>query len=182
MKKTLMTVLTISIFVAMFGVVGSAYAMPDTGNGPGNGGNGGGGNSGGTAGTNSTSVLSVYMTEAMADVLGIDAVTLAGQLDAGETFYTIASAAGYSQDEISGLIANARSIATDLAAADGLSVQIQDQLNTNTASQLYTNTTDQSQLNDGTCDGTGDCIPTNNLYSGSKSSMNAGGGKQRSGR
>ena len=44
MKKTLGTVLAITILaVAMFGAVGSAYAMADTGKGPDNGGNGGNG-------------------------------------------------------------------------------------------------------------------------------------------
>ena len=43
MKKILGTVLAITIVaVAMFGAVGSAYAMADTGQGPGNGGNGAG--------------------------------------------------------------------------------------------------------------------------------------------
>ncbi len=44
MKKSIATVLAITILaVAMFGAVGSAYAMSDTGKGPGNGGNDGNG-------------------------------------------------------------------------------------------------------------------------------------------
>jgi len=155
MKKTIMTVLTIAIFVAMFGFVGSAYAMSDAGKGPGN---GGGGNGGGSD-TNSTSILSTYMTDAMASVLGLDPADLAARLDAGETFYTIALAEGYTQDELADLFANAQALAMELAAADGLTVY-QTQNGTATNTRTY----------DGTCDGTGDCTQTDaipNLYSGS---------------
>ena len=69
MKKTMMTVLTIAIFVAMFGFVGSAYAMSNAGKGAGNG--GGGGKGGGSNGTGSTSILSTYMPSAMASILGL---------------------------------------------------------------------------------------------------------------
>lgn len=164
MKKTLITVLALSIMVAMFAAVAPAYAAPDAGKGPGNGGNGGG-----AAGANSTSILSTYMTDATATVLGLDPVYVADQLAAGETFYTIALAQGVAQEDLAGLFASARALATEMAAADGLIIQAQTQLNT--ATQLYTNTATQSQLNDGTCDGTADCLqtdPATNLYAGTK--------------
>ena len=150
MKKTLMIVLSVAVFVAMFGAVGSAYAMPDAGKGAGNGG-------GGKATTNSTSILSTYMTDAMASVLGLDAADLAARLDAGETFYTVALAEGYTQDQLADLFASAQTLATDLAAADGLTVY-QTQSGNATNMRTY----------DGTCDGTGDCLltdPIPNLYS-----------------
>lgn len=160
MKKTLGTVLAITILaVAMFGAVGSAYAMADTGKGPGN---GGGGNGATAAGTNSTGTLSAYTTDAMASVLGLDPVELAARLDAGETFYTIALAEGYTQDQFADLFASVQSIATDLAATDG--VIIYQNQNGNAAGS-------QSGIYDGTCDGTGDCIaePLN---------IGAGGGRR----
>ena len=182
MKKTLGTVLAITILaVAMFGAVGSAYAMADTGKGPGNNGNSGAGKSTTTAGENSTSVLSAYMTDAMATVLELDPVALTARLDAGETFYDIALAEGYTAEEWAVLFSTAQASATEAAAADGLTPQIQTQLNTNTAAQLNTNAATQSQLNDGTCDGTGDCLQTDpvpNLYTGA----NAGTGGRRGGR
>ncbi|MBT3315628.1 MAG: hypothetical protein HN390_13550 [Anaerolineae bacterium] len=111
MKKTLGTVLAITILaVAMFGAVGSAYAMADTGKGPGNGGNGGNG------------------------------------------------------------------------AADGLSTQ--DQIQLHEQIQLQDGTCDgigDCLLNDGICDGTGDCLQTDaipNLYN----STNAGTRGRRGGR
>ena len=163
MKKTIMTVLTIAIFVAMFGLVGSAYAMSDAGKGPGNGGGNGGG---GSTGTNSTSILSAYMTDAMASVLGLDSADLTARLDAGETFYTIALAEGYTQDQLADLFTSAQALAAELAEADGLTVyQTQD----GTATNMRTY--------DGTCDGTGDCTQTDaipNLYSGSNATGTRG--------
>ena len=158
MKKTLMTVLAIAIFVSMFGAVGSAYAMSDTGKGPGNGGNTGGGNSTAAAGDNSTSILSAYIVDAMASTLDLDIATLATRLDAGETFYDIALAEGYTAEEWTVLFASVQVDATEAALADGLTPK----------NQLNTNLGIQNRINDGTCDGTGDCTqdPVPNLYSG----------------
>jgi hypothetical protein len=168
MKKILGTVLAITVLaVAMFGAVGSAYAMGDAGKGSGKGGNGGAGNGTATTGENSTSILSTYMTDAMATVLNLDSVDLEARLDAGETFYDIALAEGYTADEWAVLFSTAQTSATEAAAADGLYTQIQTQLNTNTATQ--------SQLNDGTCDGTGDCLqtdPASSLSTGAKAGAN----------
>jgi hypothetical protein len=158
MKKTLITVLAIAMFVALFGVVGSAYAMEDAGKGPGNGGNGGG-----AAGTGSASSLSVYMNEAIASVLGLDPADYAARLDAGETFYTIALAQGYSQEELADLFASAQAAAVELAAADGIIVY-----------QNQNGNAGQSRIYDGTCDGTGDCLqinPAASLYTGANAGM-----------
>ena len=157
-------VLTLSVIVAMFAVVAPAYAAPDTGKGPGN---GGGGN--GNAGTTGTNILSAYMTDATASVLGLLPADVAASFEAGETFYTLALANGFAQDDLATLLADAQALAATNAAADGLVVQPQTQLNTNMSSQLNLNTATLSP-NDGICDGTGDCTePTNNLFSGEQS-------------
>lgn len=160
MKKTIITILAVAILVAVFGSVGSAYAMEDAGKGPGNGG----------VGTTGTSILSSYMTDAVASALGLDATVVADRLAAGETFYDIALSMGYTAETWPELFASVRATATEAAAADGLVPQI----------QLNTNLGTQSQLQDGTCDGTGDCVsdPILNLYSGT----NAGTHGHRGGR
>jgi len=167
MKKTLGAIFTIAILaVLVFGTVGSASAMENTGKGSGN---GGGGKAGG--GTSSTGYLSAYTTDAMASVLGLDPVALAAQLDAGETFYTIALAAGYTQDQFADLYASAQALAAELAAADG--VIIYQNQNGNAAGSS------QAGINAGICDGTGDCVadPLNTGTGGS-----GGGGGRRGGR
>ena len=168
MKKTLTMVLVLSVMVAMFAVVAPAYAAPDAGKGPGNSGNSGGG---GAAGANSTNILSAYMADAAATVLGLDVLDVTASMDAGVTFYDIALAAGFPEADLAALLAEAQALAAANAAADGLSVQIQQQLKTNTAGQFQTNTATQTQVNDGVCDGTGECLqtdPATNLYSGTK--------------
>ena len=164
MKKTLITVFAVAMLVAVFGGVGSAYAMEDAGKGPGNGG-GGNGTGTATAGSNGTSVLSPYMADAAASALNLDPAEVADRLAAGETFYDIALSMGYTAEFIPEFLDSVQTAAAEAAAVDGLVPQTQ--LNT----QLNTNLGTQSQLNDGTCDGTGDCVsdPTLNLYSGSNS-------------
>jgi len=166
MKKTMIVVLAVAMFVAAFGAVGSAYAMEDAGKGPGNGGNGGNGN-GASADANGTQILSPYMSTAIADALGLELPEVEARLAAGETFYDIALSMGYTVEFIPEFLASVQAAAAEAAAADGLVPQTQ--LNT----QLNTNLGTQSQLNDGTCDGTGDCVsdPTLNLYSGSNTGM-----------
>jgi hypothetical protein len=164
MKKTIMAVLTVAIFVAMLGVAGTAYAMPDAGKGPGNG--------SGSAGTNSTSILSAYMTEAMASVLGLDPADLTARLDSGETFYTIALSLGYTQDQLADLFASVQALAIELAAADGITV-VQAQNGNGNRSRTYI----------GTCDGTGDCVPTPTYDTSTVASLYTGAnGGRRGGR
>lgn len=173
MKKTMIVVLAVAMFVAAFGAVGSAYAMENTGKGPGNGGSGNGGGGNGAAGANGTSILSTYMSTAVADALGLDLTVVEERLAAGETFYDIALSMGYTAETWPELFASVQAAASEAAAADGLTPQQQIQLNTNLGTQ--------SQLNDGTCDGTGDCLQTDpvpSLYTGA----NAGTRGRRGGR
>ena len=159
MKKTIITILAVAMLVAVFGGVSSAYAMEDAGKGPGNGGNGGNGNGTAAAGANGTSILSPYMTDAAATALGLDITEIEERLADGETFYDIALSLGYTEEFIPEFLESLQTSAAEAAAADGLIPQ----------TQLNTNLGTQSQLNDGTCDGTGDCVsdPIPNLYSGS---------------
>jgi hypothetical protein len=155
MKKTIITILAVAMLVAVFGGVSSAYAMEDAGKGPGNG--------TAAAGENGTSILSTYMTDAAATALGLDVTEVEERLAAGETFYDIALSLGYTPEFIPEFLASLQASAAEAAAADGLVPQ----------TQLNTNLGIQSQLNDGTCDGTGDCVsdPIPNLYSGSNAGM-----------
>lgn len=174
MKKTMFVVLAVAMFVAAFGAVGSAYAMESTGKGLGNGGNGGGN---GAAGANGTSILSTYMTDAIASTLGLDPAEVADRLAAGETFYDIALSMGYTAEFIPELLESIKAAATEAAAVDGLTPQQQVQLNLHLNTQIGI----QSQLQDGTCDGTGDCLQTDpvpSLYTGA----NAGTRGYRGGR
>ena len=154
MKKTLITVIAVAMFVAAFGAVGSAYAMEETGKGPGNGG----------YGSTDPGILSTYMNDAVAYTFGLDPVEVADRLAAGETYYDIAISMGYTEEFAPVLVENIRDMAIEAAAADGL--QIQTQLNTNLGTQ--------TQLHDGTCDGTADCLQNYtapNLYTGSNAGM-----------
>ena len=161
MKKILGTVLTMTILAVLaFGSVGSAYAMENIGKGPGN---SGGGKAGGAS---SASTLSTYTTDAMASILGLDPVELAAQLDAGETLYTIALDAGYTQDQFAELHVSIQTLAAELAAVDGVTVSQNQKGNTTGTSQ--------ASMNAGICDGTGDCV-SDPLYTGT-------GGIRRGGR
>jgi len=121
------------------------------------------------------------MTDAVASALGLDPAVVADRLAAGETFYDIAVSMGYTAETWPELFASVQAAATEAAAADGLSPQLQTQLNTNIAGQFGINRGTQAQLNDGTCDGTGDCLQTDpvpSLYTGA----NAGTRGRRGGR
>ena len=150
MKKTLLVVLTLSVMVISFAAVAPAYAAPDAGKGPGNGGIGGNGS--GNAGASSTSILSDYMPAVIAEALGLETSNVVARLDAGETCYTIAIAEGYTAEEATALYAEAQAKAVEAAAADGLTVlQTQSRIQSNASTGM------QNRLNDGLCDGTGDC-------------------------
>jgi hypothetical protein len=144
MKKTLLVVLALSVMVISFAAVAPAYAAPDAGKGPGNG--------SGNTGASSTSILSDYMPAAIAEALGLEISDVVARLDAGETCYTIATAEGYTAEEATVLFAEAQAKAVEAAAVDGLTI-----LQTQSRMQSNANSGTQNRLNDGTCDGTGDC-------------------------
>jgi hypothetical protein len=65
------------------------------------------------------------MEKAMADAVGLSVTEFESRHDAGETFYQIALAEGYSAEEIPALMQDARDKALDAAAADGVISQEQ---------------------------------------------------------
>ena len=66
-----------------------------------------------------------YMEKAMADALGLSVSAFEARHDAGETFYQIALAEGFSAEEIPALMQEARDNALDAAAKDGVITQEQ---------------------------------------------------------
>ncbi len=66
-----------------------------------------------------------YMEQAMADAVGLSLDEFETRHDAGETFYQIALAEGFSAEEIPALMQDARAKALDAAAAAGVITQDQ---------------------------------------------------------
>jgi hypothetical protein len=66
-----------------------------------------------------------YMEQAMADAVGLSLDEFEARHDAGETFYQIALAQGFSAEEIPALMQDARAEALDAAAAAGVITQDQ---------------------------------------------------------
>ena len=112
MKKTLLIVALVVLAVAALGV-GVAFAQGEPpafgGRGPGDG----------------TGPLHEYMVKAMADAVGLSVDAFEARHDAGETFYQIALAEGFSAEEIPALMQGARDTALDAAAKDGVISQEQ---------------------------------------------------------
>jgi CO/xanthine dehydrogenase Mo-binding subunit len=93
--------------------------------------------------------LHVYMMQALADVLGLDAAELEARIESGETPYSIAIAQGKSAEEIPALFASARSKALDLAVEAGAITQAQ-------VDWMKSRGNGQGRgMGIGTCDGTG---------------------------
>jgi hypothetical protein len=66
-----------------------------------------------------------YMEKAMADAVGLSVSAFESRHNAGETFYQIALAEGFTPEEIPTLMQDARAKALDAAAADGVITQEQ---------------------------------------------------------
>jgi hypothetical protein len=112
MKKTILIVaLTLLALAALS--VGVAFAQdenpPFGGRGPADG----------------SGAIHDYMGQAMADALGLSVSEFETRHDAGETFYDIASAQGFTTEEIPALMQDARTAALDAAAKDGVITQEQ---------------------------------------------------------
>ena len=113
MKKTFMLAFVLAAVTGLI-FAGSAFAQGNTpptfGNrGPADG----------------TGLLHDYMSNAMAEVLGVSVEELQASHDAGETFYDFALASGYTADEITLLMQDARTSALNAALADGVITQEQ---------------------------------------------------------
>jgi len=70
--------------------------------------------------TQGDGVLSTYIQQAWAEVLGLSPEDLAARLEAGETLTSIAQSLGYTTDEIQALMDQVRSLAVEQALADGV--------------------------------------------------------------
>jgi hypothetical protein len=107
MKKTYLTVVLVLLAL---GVVGVGAVLAQGQNPPVNPG---------------TGVLHAYMTQALADVLGLSVDEFNSRHTAGETFYEIALAEGFTEEEIPALMQAARTNALDAALKDGVITQEQ---------------------------------------------------------
>ena len=70
-------------------------------------------------------LLHDYMEKAMAEAVGLTVDAFEARHDAGETFYQIALAKGFTAEEIPALMQDAREKALNAAAADGVITQDQ---------------------------------------------------------
>jgi len=125
MKKVVLILAGMLVLVAIFGVVGFAYAQTQTppdegapfGAGPGRGmmGRFGQGMMGGTG----YGPMHEYMEQALATRLGLTEEDIEDKLAAGETMWSIAQAQGLTDEEISALMLTARDEALKAAVAAG---------------------------------------------------------------
>jgi hypothetical protein len=116
MKKTL---LSVALVVLVLGALGVGVVLAQGGQPP------VGGFGPGMMWDGETGPMHDYMEKAMADAVGLSVTEFESRHDAGETFYQIALAEGYSAEEIPALMQDARDKALDAAAADGVISQEQ---------------------------------------------------------
>jgi len=112
MKKTLLIVALVVLALGVLGVgiVAAQGQYPPFG---------------GRGVADGTGPLHEYMEKAMAEAVGLTEERFEARHDAGETFYQIALAQGYSAEEIPALMQEARDKALDAAAKDGVISQEQ---------------------------------------------------------
>ena len=135
MKKTFVIAF---VLAAMVGLLAAGVAFAQDENPP----------FGGRAPKDGSGLLHDYMSEAMADALGMTAEELQASHDAGEYFYDLALAQDFTEDEISTLMQDARATALDAAAADGVITQEQ-------ADAMKERGTGRGSRGSGICDGSG---------------------------
>ena len=112
MKKTL---LIVALVVLALGALGVGVVVAQSGQSP-----------NGQRGTvDGVSPMQDYMEQAMADAVGLSLDEFESRHDAGETFYQIALAQGFSAEEIPALMQDARGKALDAAVAAGVITQDQ---------------------------------------------------------
>lgn len=137
MKKIIVTSLLVVAALAVFST-GAAFAQdnqpPTQPRGPMQGGGEG--------------PLHVYMIQALAEALGLDAAKLETRLEGGETAYQIALAQGIAAEEIPALLSAARAKALDAAVAAGVISQEQ-------ADWMKSRGFGRGGMGTGTCDGSG---------------------------
>lgn len=106
MKKTILigTILVVALGILGIGIVVAQESNPSYGQ---------------RGVADSAGPLHEYMQRAMADAVELSVSEFESRHDAGETFYQIALAEGFSADEIPALMEAARAKALDAAAKDG---------------------------------------------------------------
>ena len=107
MKRNIFLAFVAALTISMV-AAGAAFAQSPGGNGVNTGTN-----------VNMEVTLSNYMPSAMAEVLGLSVDEVNAQLAAGNTFYTIALAQGYTADQLPALMTSVREKAIALATAAG---------------------------------------------------------------
>ena len=112
MKKTL---LIVTMLVIALGTLGVGLVAAQEGNPP----------YGQRGAADGTGLLHEYMEKAMADAVSLSVNAFESRHDAGETFYQIALAEGFTAEEIPALMQNARTNALDAASKDGVISQEQ---------------------------------------------------------
>lgn len=112
MKKT---ILIIALVLLALGALGVGVVAAQGGQPP----------FGGRGQMDGTGTLHDYMEKAMADAVGLSLEKFQARHDAGETFYQIALAEGFTAEEIPALMLEARTKALDAAAKDGVISQEQ---------------------------------------------------------
>ena len=112
MKKTLLivTLLVIALGALSVGVVAAQDGEPPFG---------------GRGVADGTGLLHDYMEKAMAEAVDLSVSAFEARHDAGETFYQIALAEGFTAEEIPALMQAARANALDAAVKDGVISQEQ---------------------------------------------------------
>lgn len=135
MKKLMLVSLIVIVAVMVLGTAGFAYAQTqqppsgDYGTGMMGGGRGmrGGAFGAGMMGTydGEEGLMHDYMLQGFADAFGLTVEELQGQLDAGETMYTIAEAQGISLEDFRALMIQVRTAALNQMVADGVFTQEQ---------------------------------------------------------
>jgi hypothetical protein len=131
MKKVLVIGALAGVFLLALGAAGLAYAQARAPQAPAGFGSmagygyGYGGRGFGMMVDGETSPVHEYMTDALAEALGITPEEFVSRREAGETLWQIAESLGISSDDLSTLIADARAEALDQAVQDGVITQEQ---------------------------------------------------------
>jgi len=143
MKKTFMIAFVLAAVAGLI-VAGSAFAQGDTpptfgDRGPADG----------------TGLLHDYMSNAMAQALGLSVEEFEARHDAGETFFDIAFAEGFTAEETPTLMQNARTSALDVAGKDGVITQEQVEWMQSRGFGRGGNMGENGDFGSGVCDGSG---------------------------
>jgi len=128
MKKIILTIVMVTVLgIAFLGTAGYVYAQTATpqapGFGPGMGGRGQRG--GGMMANGQEGFLHDEMVAAFASKLGLSASELEARLDKGETMAQIAYSKGFSADQFTAMMTEARAQTVDKAVKDGKLTQQQ---------------------------------------------------------